>query len=138
MHRHPPKRTLAGLTLLLLAAACGGTAEDPDPDRYCELNAEIEVVNQRFDGDQTPAEYEDALRTRLALAERSLSVAPTELRADIELLIEANEAGLPLLEAASFDLRQVDEAAFEAFLEEYGEPVNAAETRVEEWAAANC
>jgi hypothetical protein len=127
--------TLSALLLAVGLAACGndaggGTASGPDPDRYCELVAELETAGgEAFDAieaDEDATEEDFAAAGKQFAEDQSerfdelVAVAPEEIADDVELLIQSIRA-----QSGLDDEVDQEEAA-------------AAEERITAWEEENC
>lgn len=129
---HPARRMVGfGVALLLVVAACGDDAADPE--RFCEINDELEQLDDPFEVD--PDEARDVVRQGRLLLNEAVKVAPDELRDSVEVAADSFGVFLDLAESADFDASQLDEADFEVA---FSAEVIAAAQALEEWLDANC
>ena len=130
------KRTvMLGIVLLLVVAACGDDAADPE--RFCEIVDEIDNLGDPFElsPDETRAVVDEA---RDLLAE-SASVAPDEVRPSFELWRDEFEPFFDLFEAAGYDSSQIDDAALDAaFTAISTDESDASYDAMQAWIDANC
>jgi hypothetical protein len=131
-------RTIGSLGVLLLAlglSACGGdsggdSAGGADPERYCELVAELETDGSaafdEIEADENATE-EDFAAASKAFTEASeekfnelIEVSPTEIKEDVEVLIAS-------IRAQSGQGDEVDQ-----------EEATAAEADITAWEEENC
>lgn len=123
------------VVLVSLTAACG---DDPgsaaDPERFCEINAELE--QQRDPLKLPPAEAREAAGEFQNLIDESVRVAPDEIRASVEEFFGAVTAVQDLLAAADFDAEQIDIAELDAHLTRFG--AEGLQVAMDEWVVANC
>jgi hypothetical protein len=131
-------RVIGSLCVLLLAlglTACGGddgggSASGPDPERYCDLVAELETAGgEAFDdieADEDATEEDFAAAGKQFAEDQSenfdelIAVAPEEIKEDVELLIQSIRAQSGLAD-------EVDQ-----------EEASAAEERITAWEEDNC
>lgn len=130
------KRTVVlGMVLLLLAAACGDDAADAE--RFCEIDAEFDQLDDPFE--LSPDEAREFLPRARGLLDESVKVAPDEIRSSVEIQVDSFAPFFALFEAADFDAAQMDEAEVEAVFETiFSGESDAAFDAVEEWVDANC
>ncbi len=130
------KRTVAlGMVLLVFVAACGDDAADPE--RFCEIDAEIDQLDDPFE--LPPDEAREFLRLARGLFDESVEVAPDEIRSSVEIQVDSFAPFFELFEAVDFDAAQIAEAEVEAIFETVFSGDNeAAFDAVEEWVDANC
>lgn len=130
------KRTIAlGMVLLLLTAACGD--DTADPERFCEIDAEFDQLDDPFE--LSPDEARELLPRARGLLDESVKVAPDEIRSSVEIQVDSFAPFFELFEAVDFDAAQIDEAEVEAIFETVFSGDNeAAFDAVEEWVDANC
>jgi len=117
-----------GVVLLLGVAACGGN-DAADPERFCEINAELDQL-----GDSLGEDREVVAETRNLLDE-ALRVAPEEIRPSLEIVVDSLTVFYDALEAADFDQEQME------LPDEFFDPsseVPAASDAMGEWIDANC
>ncbi|MEE8497640.1 MAG: hypothetical protein V3S62_03815 [Acidimicrobiia bacterium] len=123
---------VVGMALLLVTAACGDDAA-ADPDRFCEINADLNALDDPFDS--SPDAARAIVREGRALLDEAVRVTPDEIRDTVDLAAESFRLFLDFAEAADFDPERVSledvEAAFSA------ESIAAGEA-IDEWAEANC
>jgi hypothetical protein len=124
--------------VVLLAAACGDDGSAANPERFCEIAAELEEP-----GDDPfelpPDEARENLLEFQNLIEEAVSVAPDEIRSGVEEIAELNALVREFFEAADFDIADVDEAELGALFAEVEALSDGAEgTGLGEWIAANC
>jgi len=127
---------LAAVLLTVSACGGGGDAGEPDPARFCALDAELDAAGEQLNEASNATDLEVAFRRMLALIEDAATVAPIDLRPDSEVLISSTIALLDLLEEADFDPLRVDGAAAAALVGD--ETTQAASDRVADWTDANC
>ncbi len=129
---HPARRMVGfGVALLLVVAACGDDAADPE--RFCEINDELEQLGDPFEVD--PDEARDVVRQGRLLLDEAVKVAPDELRDSVEVAADSFGVFLDLAESANFDASQLEDADFEAA---FSDEAIAAAQALEEWLDANC
>ena len=124
-----------GMVLLLAVAACGGD-DVADPERFCEINAQLD---ERVDPmNLPPDEAREAMpETRNLLAEAQ-KVAPDEIRPSVVIVVDSLTVIYDALEAADFDFEQIAPGAIpDEFFEETSE-IPAASDTLEQWTDANC
>jgi hypothetical protein len=122
------------VVLLLVTAACGADADSAaDPERFCEINAELE--QQRDPLKLAPDEAREVAREFQDLIDESVGVAPDEIRSSVEEFFGAVTAVQDLLAAADFDSAQIDPAELDALFKRFGEGL---QDEMDEWVAANC
>ena len=115
-----------GVVLLLGVAACGGN-DAADPERFCEINTELEQLGNSEDR-EVVAETRDLL-------DEALRVAPEEIRPSVEIVVDSLTVLYDALEAADFDQEQME------LPDEFFDPsseVPAASDAMGEWIDANC
>jgi len=115
-----------GVVLLLGVAACGGN-DAADPERFCEINTELEQLGNSEDR-EVVAESRDLL-------DEALRVAPEEIRPSVEIVVDSLTVLYDALEAADFDQEQME------LPDEFFDPsseVPAASDAMGEWIDANC
>ncbi|MEE9298513.1 MAG: hypothetical protein V3V29_05705 [Acidimicrobiia bacterium] len=122
---------VVGVVLLLAVAACGDD-DAADPERFCEINTEIEEFDP-FNG--PPDEAREAAREVRSLIDEAVEVVPDEIRPSVEVAADSFRSFLDLFEAADFDVSQLDEADLE---EAFSDEVEAATDAMDEWIDANC
>ena len=112
---------------MLVAAACGDDdGSGANPERFCEIDAELE---QRDDLDR---EFQN-------LIDEAVRVAPDEIRSSVEAVADSFTPVFDLLEAADFDVAQVDQAELDALFDAAeSDEVEDAGAAMDEWIAANC
>lgn len=122
------------LLVVLVAAACSTTA---DPERFCEVRAEIDQLGDFWE--MSPDDARQAVGEVRNLIDEAVRVAPDEIRASVDIGADSITQFLDLFEAADFDSAQLDteglEAAFERAFSEEGVR---AEDALDEWTDANC
>jgi hypothetical protein len=131
------KRMLVlGLVLLTMTAACGD-ADAADPERFCEIDAEMDQLGDPF---ELPAdETREVAQTARSLVDESVKVAPDEIRSSVEIQADSFEPFFELFEVADFDLAQIDEGEIDAMFETMFSGENdAAFEAIDEWIDANC
>ena len=139
--RHLFRASVIGASLLLVSvtAACGSddsSAVGSGADGWCEFGeqiAEQDLLLATTDLSNS-ADIEatfSTLRDRYAVAVR---VAPDEIRAEVETVKGAFDAFYDSLDAAGFELLEIDEAAFDVFDAE----VEVAGVRIEEYGIDEC
>ena len=126
------------VVLSLAAAACGDDdGSSANPERFCEINAEIEQQGDPFD--LPPDEASAALREFQSLIDEAVSVAPDEIRSSVEAVADSFQPFVDFFEARDFDVVDVDQsevdALFDAAFSEEDDDPGAA---MDEWIAANC
>ncbi len=120
----------------MMTAACGDDA-GADPERFCEIDAEMDQLGDPFE--LPPDEARDMVQTGRDLLDESIKVAPDEIRSSVEIEVESFDPFFDLFEAADFDVTQIDEAEIEAMFETVFSGENeAAFDVVEAWVDANC
>lgn len=135
-----PSRFLRNVVLLiagaLVIAACGSTEAAADPDRLCEILAELDTQ------DTTGLPAEEALpiiRDGRALYVEAAEIAPEEIKADAETFTDGVIQITDLLIAAGGDESQLDIAAMESVSDEVLTPEFAAAAgEVNAWKVSNC
>jgi ABC-type glycerol-3-phosphate transport system substrate-binding protein len=127
------RRVVLLLAIVLVAAACGGSSSGPDPDRFCELDAEI-TANDPFEA-SSPDEVRAIIGDTEGWLDEIEAVAPDEIKADTVTLNGAIRQILDLIEDADFDMASVDFAAVGSI---FSAEVQDAEQAVTAWSAANC
>ena len=126
------------VVLSLAAAACGDDdGSSANPERFCEINAEIEQQGDPFD--LPPDEASAALREFQSLIDEAVSVAPDEIRSSVEAVADSFQPFVDFFEARDFDVVDVDQsevdALFDAAFSEEDDDPGAA---MDEWIATNC
>jgi hypothetical protein len=123
------------VVLLLVTAACGADPDSvADPERFCEINSQLE--QQRDPLKLPPDEAREAAREFQNLIDESVRVAPDEIRPSVEEFVSAVTAVQDLLEAADFDAAQIDPAELDVLFKRFGE--ERLQVPVDEWVVANC
>ncbi|NNF55729.1 MAG: hypothetical protein HKN03_14985 [Acidimicrobiales bacterium] len=136
----PPSRFLRYAVLLIAAAsgagACGSTEAAADPDRFCEILAQLDAQ----DTSGLPAdEALTIISEGRALYVEGVEVAPEEIKAEAETFANGVIQITDLLIAAGGDESQVDIAAMESVTEDILTPeFDAAAGEVNAWKASNC
>lgn len=122
---------VAAVTLL---ASCGDNSAAADPARFCEINAELEQLEDFTTASPDEArELVDRTRQLLAGVEET---APEEIRSAVRATAESFSVILDFYADADFD---VDLAEFEAALESGALPFDPPEAAaVFEWIDKNC
>ena len=136
MNRSPTTRRIVaiGVVLSLAVAACGG--DGADPERFCEVNAELEDANDPVN--LPPDEARAAMPAHRDLLEEAKSTAPDELRPSVVILVDALTLIYDALEEADFDGEQMNEDAIpDEFFDESSDFGTAADT-LQTWLDANC
>ncbi len=124
-----------GVVVLLAVAACGDDAADPE--RFCEINAELDQIDDPFE--LPPDEAREIVRRGRDLLDELVEVAPAEIRPSVEIQVDSFAPFFDLFEAADFDAAQMDEAEIEAVFETaFSGESGAAFDAIEEWVDANC
>ena len=121
--------------VLLLAAACGDDdGSGANPERFCEIDAEIEQLENPLG--LPPDEAREAVREGRRLLDELVKVAPDEIRLSAESFADSFTPVIDLFVATGFDVTQVDEAELDAAFEAAfsGESADA----VGEWTDSNC
>ena len=125
------------VVLLLVAAACGDDdGSGSNPERFCEINAELEQQGYPFE--LPPDEASEALREFQSLIDEAVRVAPDEIRSSVETVADLFTPFFDLLEAADFDVAQVNAELDALFDAPFPDEVDDAGTAMDEWIAANC
>lgn len=130
---------MAVVALLVAAAtACGDDdGSSANPERFCEINAELEQQGDPFE--LPPDEAREAAREFQDLIDEAVTVAPDEIRSSVEVVADSFTPVLDLLEAADFDVAQVDEAELEALFDAaFSDEGDDAGAAMDEWIAASC
>ena len=123
------------VVVLSVTAACGDDDDSAaDPERFCELNAELE--QQRDPLKLPPDEAREAAREFQNRIDESVRVAPDEIHSSVEEFFAAVTAVQDLLAAADFDAAQIDPAELDALFQVFGE--EGLQDEMDEWTAANC
>ncbi|MEE9298411.1 MAG: hypothetical protein V3V29_05180 [Acidimicrobiia bacterium] len=126
---------VVGIMLLLVVAACGDDAADPE--RFCEIDAEFDQMGDPFE--LPPDEVRELLRRGRDLLDESVKVAPDEIRLSVEIQVDSFAPFFDLFEAADFDAAQMDEAEVEVVFETaFSGESGAAFEAIEVWVDANC
>lgn len=126
-------RFIALLVVLVMAvAACGDSEGGADPERFCEILAELNAQNTSgLSADEALPIIEEG-RDKYV---EGIEVAPDEIRADAETFANFVIEITDLLIAAGGDESQVDLVAMEAVSDD---GVDAAARSVGVWQADNC
>ena len=127
------------VVLLLAAAACGDDdGSGANPERFCEINAELE---QQDDDpfELPPDEARDALREFRNLVDEAVKVAPDEIRSSVEAVADSFTPVFDFYEATDFDISNIDEAEVDAlFAAAFSDETVDEGAAMDEWIAANC
>ncbi len=116
------------VVLLSVAAACGDDdGSGANPERFCEIIAQL---------DQQGILELEAFRENQNLLGEAVGVAPDEIRSSVEAVAGSYTPFFDLLEAADFDIAQIDEADLSALFDEEG--ADGERAVMDEWIAANC
>ncbi len=134
-----PRRTVRVVVLgmVLLLAACGDDAADPE--RICEINDEFAAMSAdiRRVFDLAPDNARDVVREARLLLDEAVKVAPDEIGDSAEIVADALTLLFDLLEEADFDVVLVDPAEMDVALgvvDSGNDLVDA----LYEWIEANC
>ena len=124
---------------MLAAAACGDDdGSGANPERFCEINAELE---QQDDDpfELPPDEARDALREFRNLVDEAVKVAPDEIRSSVEAVADSFTPLFDFYEAADFDISNIDEAEVDALFDAaFSDETDDEGAAMDEWIAANC
>ena len=127
---------VVGALLLLTLGACGGGGDAVDLERFCEIDAELDLLDPF---ELPPDQARAAAATFKDLMDEGLKVAPDEIRAAVELRVDSANQILDLFEAADFDQTQIDDAEAEAVFEvALSDEVIASEADMDQFVTANC
>ncbi len=127
------RRLALFVVVVLLGAACGDSAAAADPERFCEISAELE---QYFDVITDVEEARERGGETIDLLDEAVRVAPDEIRSSVEIISDGIMQLLDIYEAADFDEAQIDPAELDALFED--EAVPTASDAMEDWVDANC
>jgi hypothetical protein len=131
------RRVATAVVLLLAAAACGDDDSAANPERFCEINAEIEQQDDPFE--LPPDEASATLREFQNLIDEAVNVSPDEIRSSVEAVADSFQPFLDFFEARDFDLADVDQAEVDALFEAaFSEEDDDAGVAMDEWIASNC
>jgi hypothetical protein len=115
------RRVATAVVLLLAAAACGDDDSAANPERFCEIiNTELEQLGDPFE--LAPDEAREVVRS------------------SVEAVADSFTPYFDLMEAADFDVAQVDEAELDALFndEVFADQGDDGLAAVDEWMATNC
>ncbi len=128
------------VVLLLAAAACGDDdGSGANPERFCEINAELDQEQDPDPFELPPDEAREALREFQNLIDEAVSVAPDEIRSSVEAVADSFTPVLDFFEAANFDIANVDEAELDALFDAaFSDETDDEGAAMDEWIAANC
>jgi len=120
------------IALVMVVAACGDSEGGADPDRFCELLAELGAQNT---SGMTADEALPVIQEGRDKYVEGLEVVPDEIRDDAEVFANFVIEITDVLIAAGGDESQVDIVALEAISDD---GVDAAAQAVGAWRADNC
>ena len=131
-----PRRTVRVVVLgmVLLLAACGDDAADPE-ERFCEIAEKFDQLGALFE--LAPNEARDVVREWRLLLDEAVRVAPDEIRDSAEIVADAFTLLFDLLEEVDFDMALVDPAEMDAALGRVSSGNDHADAAYE-WIDANC
>lgn len=127
---------MIGVSMLMVAvmAACGsGGSSAGDWCAFGEQIAEQDLLLASADLSD-PADIESTFSTLRDRYRSAMRAAPAEIRGDVETVKGAFDEFYASLEAAGFELLEIDESAFEVFDAE----VEAAGARIDEYGIDQC
>jgi hypothetical protein len=119
---------VAAAVLVALLPACGGDSA-PSAARFCEINAELSMMDP-FAGD-LPTQIATGLAMRVLLVE-AVEVAPAEIEAEITATLEASDRVLEIV------LPAATQGIDGALLIRAASDLESAYAPVEAWVEANC
>lgn len=124
------------LILAMFAAACGETAPAADPERFCEILAELDTLSREG---LTPDEVLEVVREENEKFAEGVDVVPDEIKIEADLVREAILASNDVMTEAGGDFTKIDQVDLESLSAEYftAEFEDAART-VGDWRTANC
>lgn len=128
------------VALLLVASlflvACGDSADAADPERFCEILAELESLDRTG---LSPDEIVEVVNEEDALLAEGLEVAPEEIKADAQVVADGVVASNELMLEAGGDFTQIPQADMDAVAGEYfTDEFETAAVNVATWRAASC
>mgnify|MGYP001549444844 CR=1 FL=1 len=133
-------RSRTGLALLIVAlstaslVACGDDDTSADPARFCQINTELEQLDDFTTA--TPDEARDLIAQTRELLDAAENVAPDEISAAAEVSADSFRQILDFYTDADFD---VDPADFETAITSGELPVDPPEAGVVfDWVDENC
>lgn len=125
-----------GVSMLMVAAMAACGSDGSGADDWCEFGeqiAEQDLLLANADLSD-PADIESTFSTLRDRYGTAVRAAPDEIRTDVETVKGAFDEFYGSLEAAEFELLEVDESAFEVFDAE----VEAAGVRIDEYGIEQC
>ena len=133
-----------GVVVLLAVAACGDD-DAADPERFCEIEAELWQLDDEFFGNNlmnaggaSPDEARETVGEARNLIDEMATVAPDEIRPSVDMAVDLATQVFDLIEEADFYALQVDQTELATVLETAAAEVIAAGDDLGEWIDDNC
>jgi hypothetical protein len=120
----------------LFLVACGDSGDAADPDRFCEILAELESMDRN---DLSPDGVLDVVLEENAKFAEGMEVVPEEIGADAQLVADNVFASNELMIQVGGDFAQIDQADMDAVDSEFRTVEFAAAIQnVNDWRASSC
>jgi hypothetical protein len=120
MRRSLAITTALTLTSAMALGACGG-GDSYSKEKFCAAAEDTDEAGDDVDGaldDGDPKKLEREITNALEAAEATVKLAPKDIKADMEVVVDKQTEFVKLLEDVDYDLLELDEKDMEDFLDD--------------------